>query len=151
MLLVVKNLPASVGEVRDVGLIPGLGRSPWRRKWQPTPVFMPGEFHGQRSLVGYSSCDCQKSQTLRKQLGKHAYNVSPINLSLQIFSSKFGLCRKNFCWETFLSPLRAVLGDFRQEHSPILWVICTEVGRASCECQSLMHTEFWKIIGSNLH
>ena len=28
---------------------------PWRRKWQPTPVFLPGESHGQRSLVGYSS------------------------------------------------------------------------------------------------
>ena len=27
---------------------------PWRRKWQPTPVFLPGEFHGQRSLAGYS-------------------------------------------------------------------------------------------------
>ena len=32
----------------------GLGRSPWRRAWQPTPVFLPGESHGQRSLVGYS-------------------------------------------------------------------------------------------------
>ena len=38
----------------DPGLIPGLGRFPWRRKWQPTPVFLPGESHGQRSLVGYS-------------------------------------------------------------------------------------------------
>ena len=28
---------------------------PWRRKWQPTPVFLPGKFHGQRSLAGYSS------------------------------------------------------------------------------------------------
>ena len=37
-----------------LGLIPGLGRFPWRRKWQPTPVFLPGEFHGQRSLAGYS-------------------------------------------------------------------------------------------------
>ena len=27
---------------------------PWRKKWQPTPVFLPGEFHGQRSLAGYS-------------------------------------------------------------------------------------------------
>ena len=26
----------------------------WRRKWQPTPLFLPGEFHGQRSLAGYS-------------------------------------------------------------------------------------------------
>ena len=38
----------------DAGLIPGLRRSPWRRKWQSTPVFLPGESHGLRSLVGYS-------------------------------------------------------------------------------------------------
>ena len=31
-----------------------VGKIPWRREWQPTPVFFPGEFHGQRSLVGYS-------------------------------------------------------------------------------------------------
>ena len=38
----------------DLGSIPGSGRSPWRREWLPTPVFFPGEFHGQRSLAGYS-------------------------------------------------------------------------------------------------
>ena len=32
-----------------------VGKIPWRREGQPTPVFLPGEFHGQRSLVGYSS------------------------------------------------------------------------------------------------
>ena len=37
----------------DLGSIPGLGRFLWRREWQPTPVFLPGEFHGQRSLAGY--------------------------------------------------------------------------------------------------
>ena len=37
----------------DLGSIPGSGRFPWRRKWQPTPVFLPGESHGRRSLVGY--------------------------------------------------------------------------------------------------
>ena len=42
--LVVKNSPANAGES---GWISGLGRAPWRRKWQPTPV-LPGEFHGQR-------------------------------------------------------------------------------------------------------
>ena len=30
-----------------------MGKIPWRRKWQFTPVFLPGKFHGQRSLVGY--------------------------------------------------------------------------------------------------
>ena len=36
---------------------------PWRRKWQPTPVFLPGKFHGQRSLVGYSPWGHQESDT----------------------------------------------------------------------------------------
>ena len=44
----------SACNVGDLGLIPGLGRFPWRRGWQPTPVFLPGESHGQRSLAGYS-------------------------------------------------------------------------------------------------
>ena len=44
----------SACNVGDLGLIPGLGRIPWRRAWQPTPVFLPGESHGQRSLEGYS-------------------------------------------------------------------------------------------------
>ena len=39
----------------DPGLIPGLGREdPWKRKWQLTLVFLPGKFHGQSSLTGYS-------------------------------------------------------------------------------------------------
>jgi len=49
-----KNPPANAGDTRDIGSIPGLGRSPWRRAWQSTPVFSPGESHGQRSLADYS-------------------------------------------------------------------------------------------------
>ena len=48
----VKNLPANAGDIRDVGLIPGSGRFPWRRERLPIPVFLPGKYHGQRSLVG---------------------------------------------------------------------------------------------------
>ena len=48
---VVKNLPVSAGGPSS---IPGSGRFPWRRKWKPTSVFLPGKFHGQRSLAGYS-------------------------------------------------------------------------------------------------
>ena len=36
------------------GFHPWVRKIPWSRKWQPTPVFLPGEFHGQRSLAGYS-------------------------------------------------------------------------------------------------
>ena len=51
---------------RDLGLIPGLGRFPWRRKWQPTPVFLPGESHGWRSLVGYSPQGRKESDTTER-------------------------------------------------------------------------------------
>jgi len=51
--LVVKSLPASAENVRR-GFDSWVGKIPWRRKWQPTPVFLLGESHGQRSLVGYS-------------------------------------------------------------------------------------------------
>jgi len=39
---------------RRCGFDPWVGKIPWRRKWQPTPVFMPGKFHEQRSFAGYS-------------------------------------------------------------------------------------------------
>ena len=53
-MLVVKNLPANAGDVRNVGSIPGSG-IPWRRAWQPVPVSLPGKSHGQRSLAGKES------------------------------------------------------------------------------------------------
>ena len=49
--LVVKNPLANAGGVRD-GLSPWVGKISWRRAWQPTPVNLPGESHGQRSLAG---------------------------------------------------------------------------------------------------
>ena len=39
---------------------------PWSRKWQPTPVFLPGESHGQRSLAGYSPWDCKESDVTQR-------------------------------------------------------------------------------------
>ena len=49
---VVKHLPAMQETICN-GSIPGSGRFPWRRKWQPTPIFLPGKSHGHRSLVRY--------------------------------------------------------------------------------------------------
>ena len=45
-----ENLPAMLETCRRYRFDPWVGKIPWRRKWQPTPVFLPGEFHGQRSL-----------------------------------------------------------------------------------------------------
>ena len=54
---------ASARNAGDPGSIPGSGKSPWRRKWQPTPVFLPGKSHGQRNLVGYSPWGHKESDT----------------------------------------------------------------------------------------
>jgi len=55
MVLVTKNLPVSAGVTGDAGLIPGFGKSPREGYGNPpSPVFLPGESHGQRSLAGYS-------------------------------------------------------------------------------------------------
>ena len=64
---VVKNLPANTRDARDAGSIPGPGRFLWSRKRQPTPIFLPGKFQGQRSLVGYSPWGC-KELDLTEQL-----------------------------------------------------------------------------------
>ena len=48
VVIVVKNVSANAGDIRDVGSVPELGRSPWRRAWQPTLVCLPGESRGQR-------------------------------------------------------------------------------------------------------
>ena len=52
--LVTKNLPATAGECRGGGFSLWVGKIPWGRKWQPTPVSLPGKRHRQRSLAGYS-------------------------------------------------------------------------------------------------
>ena len=55
----VKHLPA----IQEPGFEPWVGKIPWRREWQPIPIFLPGEFHGQRSLVGYGPGGGKESDT----------------------------------------------------------------------------------------
>ena len=53
----VKNLPA----MQETWFDPRVGKIPWRKEWLPTPVFLPREFDGQRSLAGYSPCGHKES------------------------------------------------------------------------------------------
>ena len=63
MALVIKNLSASSGDLREAGSIPESGRSSGGGHDNPTPVFLPGESHGQRGLVGYSPWGRRESDT----------------------------------------------------------------------------------------
>jgi len=66
---VVKNPPANAGDMRP-GFDTGVGKIPWRRAWQPTPVFLPRESHGQRSL-GDTIHSFAQGWTGLKQLSRH--------------------------------------------------------------------------------
>ena len=56
---------AGDGRLKRRGFSPGVGKIPWRRQWQPTPVFLPGESHGQRSQAGYSPRGGEESDTTK--------------------------------------------------------------------------------------
>ena len=58
------EVKASASNTGDLG--PWVGKIPWRRKWQPTPVFLPRESHGRRSLVGYSPWGHKESDTTER-------------------------------------------------------------------------------------
>ena len=66
----------SACDTGDQGSIPGSGRFPCRREWLPSPVFLPGEFHGQRHLSSCSPWSCKELDTVKQ-----------LTLSLFCFSS----------------------------------------------------------------
>ena len=57
------------------GFHPWVGKIPWRRKWQLTPVFLPGESHGQRSLAGYSPWGLKESDTTESGLSLASLSI----------------------------------------------------------------------------
>ena len=71
---VAKSPPASAGDTRDAGLIPWLGRSPGEGSGNPLQYLLPGKFHGQRILVGYSPWSDEESDTT-----EHARTHNNIN------------------------------------------------------------------------
>ena len=81
--LVVKNLPSNISRrCRKHGFDPRVGKIPWRRKWQPTPVFLPVKPHRQRRLVGYSPQGYKESD-----MTEHTYtHVAFVYLLLPILS-----------------------------------------------------------------
>ena len=57
------------------GFDPWIQKIPWRRGWLPTPVFLPGELHGQRSLVGYIPWGCKELDTTERLTHTQTYLV----------------------------------------------------------------------------
>ena len=68
------EVKASACNAGDLGSIPGSGRSPGKGNGNPTPVFLPGESHGQRSLAGYSPQGHKESDTTERLHSLHSLN-----------------------------------------------------------------------------
>ena len=82
---------------------------PWRKEWLPTTIFLPGEFHGQRSLVGYNPWECKEFDMTERliKLTKERVNDSPKGLTANrtcIPTQEFWLQVKgSFCYPTAAS------------------------------------------------
>ena len=82
----VKNPSANTGDVRKVGSIPeSVGKINRMRAWQPTSAFLPGESHGQRSLVGYSPWGHQESDMT--EVTKHTHLYIVVGFKLYIWAN----------------------------------------------------------------
>ena len=96
---------------------PWVERTPWRKKWQPTLVFLPGEFHGQRSLVGNSPWGRRESDTTEQLWStQHStvYRVSSlckylIHTANQSVGLLLGHCKGSWVWQK-VSPLPEIVG-----------------------------------------
>ena len=64
----------SARDTGDLGSITWVRKIPWRREWWPTPVFLLGEFHGQRSLAGYSPWGCKELDMTERLTPSHIEN-----------------------------------------------------------------------------
>ena len=76
MAVVIKEPPANAVDIRDAGSIPWSGKIPWRRAGQSIPVFLPGESHGQRSLVVCGPEGCKESDRTEATEHAHRYQMS---------------------------------------------------------------------------
>ena len=95
---------------KRLGFNPWVWKIPWRRKRQTTPVFLPGETHRQRSLVGYSP-QVTKSQTWPKQLSTSTYKPCR-STSLLLYNLK----ARVFAWSKDILPITT-------NHNSIYWTL----------------------------
>ena len=102
---------------------PWVGRIPWKRAWWPTPIFLPGESHGQRSLVGYSPWGHRVEHDWSDLATAAADILASINFSVQVFWGRFpmslGKCKRSR-WDDGVESSRSnKFHLFLQKMSPV--------------------------------
>ena len=125
MVQLVKNLPNQCRGIKRREFTSWVGKIPWRRKWQPTPVSLPGKFQGQGRLVGYSPWGCR----IRHNLPSHMNLIyrqknrkdKPLTTEIKIWINLTSWnCRPRTQWVWQHSSLLVCLRILFS--SPFLWV-----------------------------
>ena len=108
--LVVRNLPAKAGDIKRCGFDLWVGKISWRRAWQLTPVFLPGESHGQRSLAGYSPWG-RKEPVTTEWLSTCKWYHKVLLVLLSIYSH----LKKNSNSKSYLKRIEHFIGALRKK------------------------------------
>ena len=124
----------SSGDAGEMGLIPAFGEIPWRRARQPTPVFLPREFHRQRTLVGYSSRGSKESDTTERlsltSLPNNAFESCLSMMTLILFLL--------IPWVNFLSQM-----EWKSSYgTTLVLLLCSK----ACLCVAAPHADLWKLV-----
>ena len=136
----VKNLPASAGDAGDPGLIPGLGRSPWRRKWHPSLGFLPRKSHGQRSLVGHSPWGREESEHGWARMHRQVQTRTPVGHGLSPRPEGTGL---SVCSER--GSHVNVISQCSAEAHPTTYYVRKCPWSAQLSLQKASHTGKWSV------
>ena len=139
--LVVKNTPVNAGDKRH-RFDPWVGKIPWRRAWQPTPIFLPRESQEQRSLAGDRPCGCRVrhdwsdllcKQTLKGRVGKVRW-VAVVSFFVKLVTWDIKMNGWDIHWgrrvlgniSWFLSQPHLSEGrkDFWKSWSNVSWLCC---------------------------
>ena len=90
VVLLVKNLPANEVHITDVGFDLWVRKIPWKRAWQPSPVFLPGESPWTEEPGELQSMELQSWTWLKKLSTQHSVHMSSLQLSLWVYVRKWG-------------------------------------------------------------
>ena len=101
---------------KSLGFDPWVRKIPWRRKWQPTPVFLPGESHAQRNLADYSPWGCKES-AMTEQLSTHACTAIGKRFMETLVVEPGGLLSLGSQSQTWLKWLSSSSRNWRKENS----------------------------------
>ena len=118
VVLVVKNPPANY---KRHSFKPWVGQISWRRNWQPTPVFLPGESHGQRSLAGYSPQGRKESD-----MTKYACTTTGIKLEFVFCCFDRAVTTSKPCHDVQTLPRHPNSATDHQPYLPRIWQVARQ-------------------------